>query len=122
MKRVFSIALLFAFIFSTVGVIASSYSCCGMKMNSEIKMKSCCSMMNKNCCEKKEVKLLKVKDDFISNAFVKIDRHISLFTEIPVLFTMSYSEANSSSVNFLRDHSPPGRSYDLLSFIRIFRI
>jgi len=114
MKRLFSIALLLSFTFSTIGVIASSYSCPMMKASS----KMCC---NSGCC-KQEVKLLKVKDDFVSASFQKAER----FDSAPVTLmapTFSKSNAEFSHVLFSEDdHAPPGKIIDRLSFIQSFLI
>ena len=86
-----------------------------------MKVKCCCSH-KKSCSEEREVKLLKVKDAFVSNAPVKIDREINLIAEIQAQLMVNNSSDNFSSDNFLRDHSPPGRSYDLLLLSQSFLI
>ena len=113
-KRILSILLLSIFIFSTVGVIANSYSC-NMK---EMKGNMCCS----NSCCKHEVKLLKVHDDFVSSVSFSLPRN---FSPSVTLITPGLSKNNFLFSHFLfseDDHAPPGKIVDRLSFIQSFLI
>jgi hypothetical protein len=78
----------------------------------------CCG---KNCC-KHEVKLLKVKDAFVSSVSQAIPKNFcsSLLVTIPIV-SQNYFPCS----HFLfseDDHAPPGKIIDRLSFIQSFLI
>lgn len=117
MKRIFSIGLLTVFLFSTIGVIASSVTC-NMK---EMKEKNCCSSKAKDCCEK-EVKLLKLDDVFVSVQNQKVIK--------PVEFTfLSLAPASfecfhpvTATIKMGRQPAPSLYPPDRLAFIQSFLI
>ena len=119
MRSYFSIGMLFIFLFSTVGVIAGTYRC---KMNMEdMVRKSCCTPSQKSCCEK-EVKLLKIKDDFLSSSH---QQTIKVFSTI-ALFIQDHEKASETLSNpgyiVLSAHAPPCSPYDILPFVQSFLI
>jgi len=85
-----------------------------MKMNT----KMCCGM---SCC-KHEVKLLKVKDDYVASVSPDILKNFStpLILITPILsknyFPFSHFQFSQE------DHAPPGKIIDRLSFIKSFLI
>lgn len=117
MKRVIALALLASFLFSTIGVVASSVKC-NMK---EMKAKNCCSPGNDGCCQK-EVKLLKLQGDFVSPQNQKITKPLEFaFFSIPLQLT----ETNFSSQEkaFVTDHhAPPLSAIERLTRIQSFLI
>ena len=116
-KRIFSILILTGFIFSTVGVVASSYTCKMMEM----KTSNCCSKTTKGCCER-EVKLLKIDDDFVSSSSLLLQKFIStpVIISSPVILKEDFH--SSTSEYFFADLAPPGNTIDRLSFIQSFLI
>jgi hypothetical protein len=117
MKRFLSISLLIIFTTSTVGVVASSYTCKMMEM----KMASCCNKESKGCCER-EVKLLKLKDDFVSTSSFSLQKYFSaplILSEPPVSKDIS---SRTLFVYSTTNISPPGESQDRLAFIQSFLI
>jgi hypothetical protein len=100
-----------------VGVIASSVSC-NMK---EMKSKMCCSRSNADCCQK-EVKLLKLKDDFVSPQNQKIARPLEFaFISFSPLLTETHFNL-SEKVMVADDHAPPLSATDRLTLIQSFLI
>ena len=74
-----------------------------------------------SCC-KHEVKLLKVKDDFVSSAFQNVQKN---FSSPIVLISQVLSENYFPVPHFQfsqSDHAPPGKIIDRLSFIQSFLI
>ncbi|MEO6167146.1 MAG: hypothetical protein ABIO46_12780 [Chitinophagales bacterium] len=117
MNKVVSIFILFIFLFSTIGVIASSYHC-KMAMPAN---KSCCKTMDKGCCEK-NLKLLKITDQFISSSFHILVKSAPDFS-FAILFSFKESaDRFYSQTAFLRDHAPPDSGLDLILLTRAFRI
>jgi hypothetical protein len=74
-----------------------------------------------SCC-KHEVKLLKVKDDFVSSGSFSLPK---IFSPAIILIapTLSENYFSFNSSPFLKDdHAPPGNTIDRLSFIQSFLI
>ena len=117
MKRLFSILLLGTFLFSTIGVVASSMTC-NMK---EMKSKSCCSRNNADFCQK-EVKLLKLKDDFVSQQNQKIVKPLQFFfadSDPQLILYRCYVPYNPIATD---EHAPPLSALGELSFLQTFLI
>jgi hypothetical protein len=117
MKRVIAIALLASFLFSTIGVVASSMKCT-MK---EMKTKKCCSPGNDGCCQK-EVKLLKLQGDFVSPQHQKIAKPLEFaFVSLPPQLTET--DFSSQEKAFVSDHhAPPLSAIERLTRIQSFLI
>lgn len=118
MKKIFSIVLIFSFLFSTVGVtVAKSY--CKMKKTT-IENKKCCeNKCNEKCCGK-SLKVFKMSFESlvnssktVKNIFVKF---VSLFTQ--TFFSFIHTEVKASCLFKLpvltNSFSP--------SFTEVFRI
>ncbi len=114
MKKAVSIFLLLIFLFSTIGVIASSYSC---KMQ---KTATCCTKANKSCCEK-EVKLFKISDEYVSSSFHTPLKTTSVFVLEVLIFTIPETVL-TASYNLLSTHAPPGLPYPVLPFLQSYLI
>ncbi|MBK9733054.1 MAG: hypothetical protein IPO83_17520 [Chitinophagaceae bacterium] len=117
MKKIISIGILVMFLFSTIGVIASSYKC---RMAMPVS-KSCCKTNDKGCCEKNS-KLLKINTDFIA---VPSQLPVKSINELPVAILTSSFDIRSylvGGISFLQDHGPPDLPVDLLLLTQSFRI
>jgi len=119
MKRVFSILLIFAFLFSTVGItVAKSY--CKMK-KAEIEKKQCCKKKCKSNCCGKTTKVFKMSFDSLPSSFSKtikifITNFVSAFTQ--TFFSLVNTE---TKISFLFKPPPITQSLDF-SFTGVFRI
>lgn len=117
LKKAISIFILFVFLFSTIGVIASSYRC-KMAMPAG---KSCCKPGDRDCCEKNS-KLLKISDDFLSvpSQFTVKPASDGIVAMLTPLYDLHLF---STAANFVPlNHGPPSVSVDLLLLTRSFRI
>lgn len=117
MKKAGSIFILLIFLFSTVGVIASSYHC-KMAMPAN---KSCCKTTDKGCCER-NIKLLKITDHFISSSF-----HLPVKSAPDFSFSILFSPNEpachlTGPPSFLRDHAPPDSGVEVILLTQAFRI
>lgn len=117
MKRFLSIALLSTFLFSTIGVVASTVTC-NMK---QMKVKTCCAPTNPGCCEK-QVKLLKLNDDFLSNEIQKVARPFEFQFIAVAQVIMVRSDAPSVCFLLPDIFPPPPTGDDRLVFIQSFLI
>lgn len=117
MKKIVSILILFIFLISTVGVIASTYYC-KMAMPAG---KSCCKTSDSGCCEKNS-KLLKITEDYIPSSFqLPVKSIIDIPPSQPCnLFTVE--EYLPIFVSLHSDHAPPENSKEVLVLIQSFRI
>jgi hypothetical protein len=117
MNRFLLITLLSVFLYSTVGVIASSVTCTVR----EKKLARCCSSQNDDCC-KKEVKLLKLDHDFLSSAHQKVMKPL----DAPVMVVMpEVKEVTFFSLPLSNNliSRPPPRPVDArLSFVQSYLI
>lgn len=117
MKQAISIFILSTFLFSTIGVIASSYHCKKVMPAN----KSCCSPADRGCCEKHS-KLLKINDDFLaasSQCMAKIISDSPVAT-LTVLCPLPY--LNGLAMCAVQDHGPPRLPVEPLLLIQSFRI
>ena len=117
LKKIFSISLLIIFNISTIGVMASSYTC--HMMQKKMRVNTCCD--DKDCCTH-EVKLIKVSDDFVSSPTLKISQTFSLIAVVPPVTETFSPHASFSLTNREAGHSPPLRTAERLSFIQSFLI
>ena len=119
MKKAFSILLIFAILFSTVGVtVAKSY--CKMK-KAEIEKKQCCKKGCKSKCCSKIIKVFKLNFDSLPSSFSKVIKIFSLnvvSSFIQIFFSFDPPEIQTS---FLFESPPHIRSFDP-SFTEVFRI
>lgn len=87
----------------------------------EMKAKMCCSNKQKDCCEK-EVKLLKLKDDFVSPQNQKIVRPLEFsFFSFSPLFAETYFTVQEKVV-VTNDLPPPRSTIERLILIQSFLI
>ena len=118
MKKIFSILLIFAFLFSTVGItVAKSY--CKMK-NAEIEKQCCKKKCKSNCCGK-VTKVFKMSFDSLPSSFSKtikvfIANFISAFTQS--FFSLVNAE---TKISFLTKPPPVIHSFNS-SLTGVFRI
>ncbi|MBK6481926.1 MAG: hypothetical protein IPG01_02035 [Chitinophagaceae bacterium] len=118
MKRLISILILFVFLFSTIGVIASSYQCKKpMTVN-----KSCCKASDNGCCEKNS-KLLKITDHFISASFqLPVKSSLSFLNALVIVSTGALPHFAGVQVATKPGHAPPESPVDILLLTHLFRI
>lgn len=80
-------------------------------------------MTDENCCAQKEVKLLKVNDDFLSAIPQQLVKSYSHFL---VLMSINLHQNEDSflvcSPIYLPDRAPPGKTLARLAFIQSFLI
>ena len=84
-------------------------------------MTSCCSKESKGCCER-EVKLLKLKDDFVSTSCFSIQKYFAtpiILLEPPVSKDFP---GHTFFIYSLNDISPPGEMNERLALIQSFLI
>lgn len=118
MKKIFSILLIFAFLFSTVGIaVAKSY--CKIK-NAEIEKQCCKKKCKSNCCGK-TTKVFKMSFDSLPTSFSKtikvfITNLVCAFTQTFFLFINP-----ETKISFL--FKPPALVHSFEpSFTEVFRI
>ena len=118
MKKIVSLLLLTVFLFSTIGVIASSYQC---KKPAAIN-KSCCQAPDKNCCEKNS-RLLKITDHFISASLQLPSK--SAHNYFLAIVAVSQRAAMPGHINLFAGqavHAPPDPAVDICVLVQSFRI
>jgi hypothetical protein len=118
MQRFISILLLFSFLFSTVGVIAATYHC-SMEMPAHLMQKQSCCTDTKGCCEK-EVKLLRLNDDFLTPGSHGLAKLPAVFTIVMTAWTLP-ALTETAPAPFISFRPPPPKPA-ILPFIQSFLI
>lgn len=118
MKKLAALLILFIFLFSTIGVIASSYQC-KKPITTD---KSCCKTSDNGCCEKNS-KLLKITDHFLSASFqLPVKNSIIFLHALPALSTGTLPLFAREQVASKPGHAPPHPPIEILLLTSIFRI
>jgi hypothetical protein len=92
---------------TTIGVTMTSLYCNGKLSKTGINIKACCNKVNQGGCCKTEIKLVKVKDDFLkTSASFKLNKVFNLFYSSAYI---SYHAALKpvSHLRYISDKSPP---------------
>lgn len=119
MKRIVSIFILSAILFSTVGITVAEHFC--MAVQKKVEIEKCCKKCDDNCC-KDEFKVYKLNYETVVNNFSKIIKPLLVGSfaiyDLPVIFI----EKKADRI-FSRIKPPPLILYTSeLSFIKVFLI
>jgi hypothetical protein len=127
LKKIISILLAFVIILSSTGICFAIHYCPMMKKTnfSLHEMKNCCSSKSQknDCCEKKNIKIEKIKDNYTPSQISKTpNSQLSLFVLSFVKSFLFSTINNDKNDLFLSYHEPPNHPVSLIILNRTILI